>query len=33
MTDARGDATSLTIADAQRDMRHAYYGGAPGMFT
>ncbi len=23
----------MNIADAQRDMRFAYYGGAPGMFT
>lgn len=25
--------TPVTIADAQRDMRIAYYGGAPGMMT
>ena len=24
---------SMTIADAQREMRFAYYGGAPGMLT
>ena len=25
--------STLTIADAQREMRFAYYGGAPGMMT
>jgi hypothetical protein len=25
--------TALTVADAQREMRYAYYGGAPGMLT
>ncbi|MFD2367667.1 DUF7010 family protein [Pseudoduganella sp. GCM10020061] len=33
MTTARFDLTSSTISDAQRDMRHAYYGGAPGVLT
>jgi hypothetical protein len=27
------DTSSATIADAQREMRIAYFGGAPGMFT
>ncbi len=25
--------SSITIADAQKDMRHGYYSGAPGVFT
>lgn len=27
------DSTSSTVQAAQRDMRHAYFGGAPGMMT
>ena len=33
MNPAPPSITPSTIADAQRDMRAAYYGGAPGMMT
>ena len=33
MTPLQTETKSTTIADAQREMRFAYYGGAPGMLT
>ena len=33
MTLLRTEVISPTIADAQREMRIAYFGGAPGMLT
>jgi hypothetical protein len=33
MNPSQTDPNSTTIADAQREMRYAYYGGAPGMLT
>jgi hypothetical protein len=33
MIPSRSEVSSTTISDAQREMRLAYYGGAPGMLT
>lgn len=33
MPDSSQAASSLTVADAQADMRHAYLGGAPGILV
>ena len=33
MAVSHSEKSPLTIADAQREMRFAYYGGAPGMIT
>jgi len=33
MIPSQTEKPSTTFADAQREMRFAYYGGAPGMLT